>query len=85
MKDGRVVHDGKSYTEQRRKALEAYGHACAICGRFLTMATFELDHKTGRGMGGGKRSDAIFGPDGTLASGDVRPLCPPCHRQYGHR
>lgn len=77
-KDGRTILDGKDYTRFRRALWEAQEGECSNC-HLATSTTcdleydhsFHVDHKTGRGIGGGKRDD-------TFAA--CRGLCGKCHR-----
>lgn len=83
--DGREVCNQAAWRARRVEAFLAYDGRCGKCGDRVSMQSFDLDHKHGRGMGGGKRDDRLYGDDGTLDSGAVWPLCRwKCHRLGKH-
>lgn len=65
---------GRAYTELKRKKLEAQASECGDCGRILRIGQSHLHHRSGRGMGGGKRDDL-----------DTILLCEHCHMFERHR
>jgi len=51
---------GKAEYRNRREFLyEVYDRKCCLCGLGLSIDHLSLDHKDGRGLGGGRRNDNL--------------------------
>lgn len=75
-KDGREIHRSPwAWLIQRKKAWDRDGGQCQRCGEAVELRDAQVHHVIGRGMGGGRRDDAIE---------NLETLCLACHmREHG--
>lgn len=78
-KSGRTILSGREYSEFRKTLWQDQRGRCAYCNRpcllgvpFSYNNAFNVHHKNGRGLGGGKRDDT---PESCVG------ICNACHKR----